>query len=306
MMDKSCDLLFVPGGSIAPALNVPAVPWVHDLIIFEHPEWFNQSWLQRKITTHLFAKGLKRAPEILAVSEYTKSQIAKLLNIDLGKIVVTNEGGDSTITNYELPITNYKKEAKEFCENELGLTRDFVLCLGTVEPRKNIAMLIRAWKRARQRNPSASDLVVAGANGWKFADVEEEIKNLTATENQFFHRYKSVTEDQKRTLILGASMVVVPSLDEGFGLVALEAMQAGTPVAVSDRGALPEVVGNAGMIIDPQDEDGWAMAFVTCTEDERACKLRSEMGLKQAEKFSWEKSAEIVYQTLSNSLSTKS
>jgi alpha-1,3-rhamnosyl/mannosyltransferase len=298
-----CDLLFVPSGSIAPAIKVPVVPWVHDLIIFEHPEWFDQSWLQRKITTYLFAKGLRKAPIIFAVSEYTKSQIAKLLNIDSGKIVVTNEGGDPELS--EIRNTKYeirKVEAKEFCENELGLARDFVLCLGTVEPRKNIVTLIRAWKKARQKSAQVPDLVVAGANGWKFDDVEKEIKGLTATENQFFHRYKSVTDDQRRTLLLGADMVMVPSLDEGFGLVALEAMQAGTPVAVSNRGALPEVVGEAGMIIDADDEDGWALAFLTCVTDERACILRSEMGLKQAEMFSWEKTAETVVKLLATSL----
>jgi len=308
LRDKSCDLLFVPGGSIAPALNVPTIPWVHDLIIFEHPEFFDQSWLQRRITTYLFKKGLKRAPAILAVSEYTKSQIVKLLKIDSRKIIVTYEGGDTSITNHQpttqklrglkLPITNYKKEAKQFCERELGLTRDFVLCLGTVEPRKNVAMLMRAWKTAKRKSANAPDLVVAGANGWKFEDVEEEIKNLTAIESQFFHRYKSLTEDQKRTLLLAATMVMVPSLDEGFGLVALEAMQAGTPVAVSDAGALPEVVGEAGMVIDAKDEESWASAFLTCVTDDMACKLRSEMGFKQADNFSWEKSADIVYQTL--------
>jgi len=300
LKEKPCDILFVPGGSIAPAISVPTIPWVHDLTIFEHPEYFDQSWLQRKITTHLFAKGLKRAPIILAVSEYTKLQIAKILGIDEGKIIVTGEGGDLTITKYQLPITNYKREAKEFCANELGLGRKFVLCLGTVEPRKNVAMLMRAWKKAKQKSAQAPDLVVAGANGWKYGDVEEEIKNLTATENQFFHRYRSVTDDQRRTLLLAAAMVCVPSLDEGFGLVALEAMQSGTLVAVSDAGALPEVVGEAGMVIDPNDEDAWSAAMLTCVQDERACKLRSELGLKQALKWSWEKAADIVTKNIKN------
>jgi glycosyltransferase involved in cell wall biosynthesis len=298
MQYKPCDLLFVPGGSIAPAIKVPAIPWVHDLIIFEYPEWFDQSWLQRKITTYLFAKGLRNAPIIFAVSQYTKIQMIKLLGIDESKIIVTGEGGDATIKNYELRIKNAKQEAKEFCTKELGLERQFVLCLGTVEPRKNVAMLIRAWKKAKQKSASAPDLVVAGANGWKYEDVEAEIKNLSASEDQFFYRYKSVTDDQKRTLILAADMVCAPSLDEGFGLVALEAMQAGTPVAVSNSGALPEVVGEAGMVIDPNDEDGWSSAMLTCVSDSRACKMRSELGFRQAKKWSWEDAAEKVYQTI--------
>lgn len=299
LKEKPCDLLFVPGGSVAPAIKIPAVPWVHDLIIFEHPEWFNQSWWQRKITTGLFTKGLRKAPVIFAVSEYTKSQIVKLLGISEDKIVVTGEGGDDTIADYRLTITNLRRGAGEFCEGELGLDREFVLCLGTVEPRKNIAMLIRAWKAAKRKSAQAPDLVVAGANGWKFEDVEAEIKQLTATEDQFFHRFRAVTDEQRRTLLLGASLVAVPSLDEGFGLVALEAMQAGTPVAVSNRGALPEVVGEAGMLIDPQDEPAWAAAIMTCVQDERASKLRAEKGLEQASRFSWEKSAGNIITVLS-------
>ena len=298
LKEKPCDLLFVPGGSVAPAIQVPTIPWVHDLIIFEHPEWFNQRLWQRMITTHLFKKGLKRAPIILAVSEYTKSKIVQLLGIDESKIIVSGEGGDNSITDYQLPIIDLKKEAKSFCEKELKLNRDFVLCLGTVEPRKNVAMLIRAWKKAKQKMVKVPDLVVAGLNGWKFEDVEAEIKLLTACEDQFFHRFRAVTNEQKQTLLLAAGLVAVPSLDEGFGLVALEAMQAGTPVAVSNRGALPEVVGEAGMLVDPQDEQAWASVMLTCAEDERACKLRSEMGLEQAKKFSWDKSAKIVIETL--------
>lgn len=302
LKDKPCDLLFVPGGSIAPALKVPAIPWVHDLIIFEHQEWFNQPWWQRRMTTYLFSKGLRRAPAILAVSEYTKSKIVKLLKIDPEKIVVTYEGGDSTLrVNNKEQLINNKARARDFCERELGLGRGFVLCLGTVEPRKNVGMLIRAWKKARQKSAQAPDLVVAGANGWKYEDVEMQIKSLNATEDQFFHRYRSVTEEQKRILLLAANLVAAPSLDEGYGLAALEAMQAGTPVAVSNRGALPEVVGEAGMIMDPQDEDVWATALLTCVEDERACVLRSEMGFKRAQEFSWEKTAETVIKLLATS-----
>ncbi|MBD3281557.1 hypothetical protein GF391_02310, partial [Candidatus Uhrbacteria bacterium] len=92
LKEKPCDLLFVPGGSVAPAIKAQTIPWVHDLIIFEHPEWFDQSWWQRLITTHLFKKGLKKAPIIFAVSEYTKQKIVELLKIDESKIVVTGEG----------------------------------------------------------------------------------------------------------------------------------------------------------------------------------------------------------------------
>ncbi|MBU2566093.1 glycosyltransferase family 4 protein [Patescibacteria group bacterium] len=296
LKENPCDILFVPSGSIPPAIKIPVVPWVHDLIIFDHPEWFNQTWLQSKITTHLFAKGLRKAPVIFAVSEYTKKSITRILNIPAEKIIVTGEGGDGLINSQQL--TKNKEIAKDFCEKELELGKKFFLCLGTVEPRKNVVMLIRAWKKAKQEFAQVPDLVIAGANGWKFDNVEEEIKKLKGSEEKFFYRFRSVTDEQKRTLLLGADMVAVPSLDEGFGLVALEAMQAGTPVAVSDVGALPEVVGEAEMIIDPLDQDGWMGAIMTCAKDERACDLMAKKGLVQAEKWNWERSSEIVYQNI--------
>ncbi|MFZ6014914.1 MAG: glycosyltransferase family 4 protein [Patescibacteria group bacterium] len=299
MAKKPCDLLFVPGGSIAPGMKCPAVPWVHDLIIFEHPEWFNQNFFQRKLTTYFFAKGLKKAPIVFAVSEYTKSKIVDLLRIDSDMIVVTGEGGDPALSalNNEQRTKN-KETAKDFSKKEFDLKRPFILCLGTVEPRKNIVMLIRAWKSVKSKSVTAPDLVVAGADGWKYDDVIKEIKSFNAAENQAFHRLRTVNDDQKRQLLLAAELVAVPSFDEGFGLTALEAMQAGAPVAVSDAGALPEVTGRAGMLINPQDDQGWAAAISTCANDAKACALRARLGLEQSKKWTWEKAAEIMIKHL--------
>jgi len=302
VLDKyQLDLLFVPSGAIAPGIKVQAIPWVHDLIIFEHPEWFNQGWLQRKMTTHFFAKGIRRAPVVLAVSEYTKSKIVELLKIDESKVLVTSEGGDalSSIKNRQ-QITQEKEKARAFCENELGLKRKFVLFVGTVEPRKNVAMLMRAWKAARQRSIQAPDLVVVGVDGWKFDDMLNEVKSLSAGEDQFFHRMYKVTDEEKRQLLLAASLVAVPSKDEGFGRVVLEALEAGSLVGVSNVPALREVVDKVGMIMDAHDEEAWAAAILASVRDNRANKLRMELGLEQAKKFSWDKTAKIVYKALTN------
>ncbi|MHB8831317.1 MAG: glycosyltransferase family 4 protein [Patescibacteria group bacterium] len=288
LSENPCDILFVPSGAVSYGLDIPAIPWVHDLIIFDHPEWFPESWLHRQLTTRLFLRGIKRAPIVFAVSEYTKQVIIRHARISPKKIMVTHEGGDGqlTINNEQLTI---KKSASEYCRGKWGIVGQFVLALGTVEPRKNLAMLIRAWKKSG----GALDLVIAGRNGWKFEDATREIKSLTSSEASRFHRIEDLNDDDKRQLLMAASIVVVPSLDEGFGLVALEALQAGTRVIASNRGALPEVVGQDGVLLDPEDEKAW-----TDTLAHSPSPTNAGEGSKQAQKFSWEKTAKVVLEGL--------
>ncbi|MDD2785935.1 MAG: glycosyltransferase family 1 protein [Patescibacteria group bacterium] len=304
LKQNPCDILFVPSGAISPGLGVTAVPWVHDLTIFDHPEWFPQSWLKRQITTRFFLRGIKRAPVVFAISEYTKRAIVRIANIPESRVVVTYEGGDETlrlIKNYELRIKNSNQNSsKEYCQKKWGIKSPFILALGTVEPRKNLAMLIRAWKAALnplRAEPSGQErgvcLAIAGRDGWKFEDVNREIRNLKSDEASRFYRIKDFNDEDKRQLLLAADAVAIPSLDEGFGLVVLEAMQAGTRVIASDRGALPEVVGDAGLLIDPTDEGGWTKALAQMTNAK--CQMPNE---SWDEKFSWEKTAQVILESL--------
>ncbi len=250
-----CDVLWVPSGAVALNLGVRAVPWVHDLIIFDHPEWFPQNWLKRSLTTSLFLRGIKRAPLIFCVSEYTRQAVIRHARVPADKLVVTGEGGDTELMRIpDEQLGDYKKTAQEYASGMLKIDRPYVLCLGTVEPRKNIAALIRAWRAGGMD----LDLVVAGRDGWRFEDVEREILKIKDANIAGLHRLKRVSEHDKRQLILGAKAVCVPSWDEGFGLVALEAMQAGTRIMASDIPAHRAVVGEAGQLIDPGDEPAWA------------------------------------------------
>jgi glycosyltransferase involved in cell wall biosynthesis len=280
---KPCDVLFVPSGAVSLGIGVPAVPWIHDLIIFDHPEWFNQKWLQRQFTTRIFLRGIKQAPIVFAVSEYTKKAIIKHARIPADKIFVTYEGGEGR-------LNNSKEKSIEYCSKKIGIDHPFVLALGTVEPRKNLAMLIRAWKRSPQL-----DLVIAGQDGWKMEEVKKEMLRLDVDQKNRFHQLKKVSDEDKRQLLSAAQIVAVPSLDEGFGLVALEAMQAGTNIIASNRGALPEVVGEAGFLLDPMDEKAWASALGRISNIEFGI---SNHG--QAQKFSWEKAADVVLQGFKN------
>lgn len=252
---NACDALFVPSGAVPWGLGIPAIPWIHDLTILDHPEWFPESWLRRQYTTRLVLRGIKKAPVVFAVSEYTKAAIVRNTGIEAEKVVVTGEGGDGELARWSnLDVPKMKIRAVRYVKEKWKIESSFTLALGTVEPRKNLAMLIRAWSKIQD---NGLGLVVAGRWGWKCDETQREISNLPIESKNRFRRIEKITDNDKRQLLLAASTVVVPSWDEGFGLVALESMQAGTPVIASDRGALPEVLGDAGRTLDPADEDAW-------------------------------------------------
>jgi alpha-1,3-rhamnosyl/mannosyltransferase len=290
-----CDLLFVPSGACAPGISVPQIPWVHDLAIFDHPEWFPESWLRRQITTRLFARGLHRAPIIFAVSEETKNQIVVHLKIDPKKIVVTHEGGDPVLSSRAQsrdPLTPHARDSSARRKaSSVGMTENFCLAVGTIEPRKNFGMLARIWSDVFKQ--TGRRLVIVGKKGWG---------NVLIKEENGIEICESVGEGEKRQLIKSADIVLVSSLYEGFGLVALEAMQAGTALISSDRGALPEVVGYGGLLLSPEDEFSWNKEVVRLLKDDVVRVQLAEKGKLRSEDFSWEKTANRIVEGMQNIL----
>jgi alpha-1,3-rhamnosyl/mannosyltransferase len=161
----------------------------------------------------------------------------------------------------------------------------YVLFVGTLEPRKNVGALLDAYRIVLERAPAAPTLVLAGratpdSGGWL-----EQIAQPPLAGRVEHRGY--VSREDREALYRGARLVVMPSLDEGFGLPALEAMSAGVPVVVSDRGALPEVVGEGGTIVDPGDPGMLAAAILRLVTDDAAAAERAQAGLARAAGFVW-------------------
>ncbi|MBU1032803.1 MAG: glycosyltransferase family 1 protein [Patescibacteria group bacterium] len=296
LQSDPCDLLFVPGGSIAPRVPVRSIPWVHDIAIFDHPEWFPQSFLRRKLTTSLFVRGLKQAPIIFAVSDDTKRSLVRKFGLDPNRIIVTHEGGDLILSSFSDEELVERKMAAKKRIAALGISSSFILTLGTVEPRKNIAMLIQAWSDAKFEFGRAVDLVIAGGVGWKHKDVEISIGQFGATKagDSQIRRISVLDDEERRDLLLAADLVALPSLHEGFGLVVLEAMQAGTALIASNAGAIPEVTGSDMLLLDPKDVGAWSKALTNLMKDDQARSRIAHAGKVHSKKFSWKKSAEVV------------
>ena len=173
---------------------------------------------------------------------------------------------------------------------EKGLPSDFLLSLGTLEPRKNLGLLLRAYARLRASGVRPPPLVLAGAKGWMYESLYSQVEHLGIGDGVRFQGY--VPPDELSLWYNAATCFVYPSLYEGFGLPPLEAMACGTPVLSSNTASLPEVVGNGGLLLDPLDETAWADALARILDTPGLRRELSERGQDQADQFSWGRAAE--------------
>lgn len=265
---SDADALLVPSGAVPPFTPVPAFPWVHDVEIFRHPEWFGQSKLQRFVTTNFFLKGIKKAKHIFAVSEDTKKKLIRLTGLQEERITVTYQG-----TNMH-PHTRASETEKPY-----------VLVLGTVEPRKNVSFIVDLWPELRARLGTEVRLVVAGRNGWGRVHIPKR---------SWLDRIIRFDDTERDLLLTNASALLVPSWHEGFGRAALEGLASGIPVIASRRGALPEVIGDAGVLLEPDDREAWLATLTRILTDRNLTGGFRARGLAQAKRFSWDKTARTI------------
>ena len=249
---------------------------VYDLDFLSHPDRTRAE--MRRDFPVLVREHASRADLVVTISEYSKGQIEQRLAVAPERVVVCRPGVPSWITGPLPPRT--------------AADGGHILFVGTLEPRKNVPALLAAYRSIAERNPSAPRLVLAGqvtpmAEPWVAETQSAPLAGRVAVEGY-------VSNERRAELYAGARLVVLPSLDEGFGLPALEAMALGVPVVASKAGALPEVVGGAGMLVDPRDVAGLARALEqVCTDAALALRLRDE-GIARAQRFSWPASARAL------------
>lgn len=269
-----------------PALcPVPAVVTIHDLSFIRMPEAFPRLQANYlKLATRLSAR---RAAALVAVSEFTAREVVRLLGVPAERVHVVPNGCDPRCR--PLPtdvVAAYRARS--------GLPERFVLAVGTLQPRKNLDMLLRAYATLRRDWDAAADgappaLVVAGGQGWGGLDVEAHAAALGIADDLYLPGF--VPEDDLPALYNAALCLAFPSRYEGFGLPAVEAMACGTPVVVSDASSLPEVVGEVGLRVPPDDVAGWAAALRHLATDEPARRALAERVPARAATFTWRRAA---------------
>lgn len=258
---------------------------VCDIIPIKYPELFGIKNKEDHIVYQSLASIDKDKDWIICISQYTKNELCDYIGIDEGRVFVTHLGANK---NLFYPCLDYANKAH--VKKKYGIPDfPYLLSLSTLEPRKNIAHLIKCFvKLVQQEKIEDLQLVLVGSHGWDYHNILQEIANNSSIKDRIIVTGRVADEDLA-TIYSDAMVFIYPSLYEGFGLPPLEAMQCGTPVITSNTSSLPEVVGNAGIMVDPQDID------VLCHSILKVYKtpsLRSAMSLKsldQSKKFSWEK-----------------
>jgi glycosyltransferase involved in cell wall biosynthesis len=261
---------------------------VHDLAFLRWPHFLTED--SARYYGQVDA-AVERADHIIAVSESTKSDLVKLLGAPRSKITVVYEAADPLYR----PLDRAKALAS--IRNKFPLPEEFILFVSTIEPRKNIATLLRAYRRLLDAYKVSAGLVLAGATGWLADQVFETVEQLDLQRHVTF--LGRVQNGDLLYLYNLARCLAHPAYYEGFGLTPLEAMACGTPVVVSNVSSLPEVVGDAALLIDPNSDEELAVALHRLLTDEALAAGLREKGLARARTFSWERTAEqtlAVYQ----------
>ncbi len=277
------DMLFMPNWNMLSTNSLTKVILtVHDLSPLILPEYYN---IKARVW-HWFInipKLVRTANKIIAVSEYTKLSLIEKLGVPADKIIVAPLGVDHE--NYR---PNLKIDRLRDVRNRYGLPGDFVLYLGTVEPRKNLSRIIAAFEQVKE----PLTLVIAGRFGWKYQAILDQIQKSSKRNRIMLLGY--VSEADKPYLMKLARVFVWPSLFEGFGLPVIEAMAVGTPVLTSSVTSLPEVAGDAAMLVNPYNVEEVAAGI---TELHTNTSLREQYiakGIERSQKFTWEKCADII------------
>lgn len=270
---------------IPPGVKGKKVVMVHDMAYKVYPETI------RKRTLYMLNKSLikscERADKIITVSEFSKQEIIKYLGIDENKIVIMPVGVDHTLFH-----PYYNKDEIMQVAVKYKLPDEYLLYLGTLEPRKNLVRLIQAYSQLKNEISDLPPLVMAGQKGWMYDDIFKTIKSLQLESCVIFTGY--LDEKDIPLVVSGAKIFLFPSLYEGFGMPPLEAMACGVPVLASNAASLPEVVGDAGVLVDPYSVKGIKDGIKNLLDDENKRNELSKRGQERAKQFTWSKSVEVM------------
>jgi len=287
------DLFHSPDFVLPPvAGGIPTLLTVHDLSFLHYPHTFPE-----KLVTYLkkvVPWSVARATHVLADSEATRDDLLALWGVPPQKVTVLYSGVNGRFQ----PVTAYPQLQELRRKYHLGDT-PYILAVGTIQPRKNYQMLIRAFAPVAEQFPH--QLIFSGGRGWLYEEMMAEVERQGLTERVKFIGF--VDDADLPALYSDAALFVFPSLYEGFGLPILEAMACGVPVISSDASCLPEVVGTAGQLLSPHEPEAWTEMMLTLLADPQKRSQLVGAGFQQARRFRWQRSAAQlleIYTTLLN------
>lgn len=292
LLMRRLDLFHSPD-FIAPARGARRhVITVHDLSFIHYPEYMTAA--SRRYYNGQIQVSVMRSDHILANSLATKQEFVDILDVPPEKITVHHLGVEDAFRPLPRSVTKP-------VISELDLPESYLLFVGTIEPRKNLVGLARAYRDLKLEMPDLPKLLIAGRPGWHYEQLMRDITKVGINDSLIMRH--DISDSQLPALYNHALMLILPSHYEGFGLPALEAMACGTAPIVSNVAALPEIVGDVGILVDPHDTAtiSQAMRRVLVDSDWRAA--QSAAGIERAKRFRWGAAAQTVldvYQALLN------
>jgi len=278
---NNLDVFFSPTHYLPLFSVVPSVVSIFDLSYLKYPELFKKKDLyQLKIWGRY---SIKRAKAVITISESSKNAIIEEYKLASDKVHVVYPGIKELINNREINMTDLQKK--------YGIKKNFILFVGTIQPRKNIARMVEAISQIPEL-----ELIVVGKKGWQYEGILDSPRKFGVENRVKFLEF--VPDEELSELYKNAICFVLPSLYEGFGLPILEAMKYGCPVVTSNTSSLPEAGGDAALYFDPEDSSDIAEKIKNLLSDDKLREDMIEKGYKQAKKFSWEKAAKETLHVL--------
>lgn len=254
---------------------------VHDLNFIYYPEFLTPESLRYYVGQ--IAWAVRQADGIAADSEATRRDLIEHLDVPPEKVTTIHLAANPLYTH---PV---EEAVMEQTLQRLNLPRGFLLFVGTLEPRKNVPLLLRAYKRLRDEYALDLPLVLVGGKGWIYDEIFATIDHLELT--QHVCHLEGIRNETLADLYTAAGLLAIPSFYEGFGLPVLEAMHCGCPVVAGNRGSLPEVGGTAALLLNPEDESAWTEAMWHILTDSSIRERMIADGRHQAVQFNWSKTA---------------
>lgn len=281
------DVFLSPDGFGTLNTKVPTCLVIHDLAFEHYPEHLKKSHsiYFRKFTP----KFARKAKRIVTVSTFSKNDIATRYQISPEKIAVSNNAAHEEY----IPLDWHEREQikaryTDGCE--------YFIFAGALHPRKNVVNLLKAFIRFKKRNGSHMKLIIVGRMAWNYKEVEEMKNEMPFKNDVVWLGYLDVNELAK--VMAAAYALVYASLFEGFGIPIIEAYKCGVPAIVSNTSSMPEVAGDAALIVDPNDYHDIAEKMSQLYKDEVLREKLSQNALMQTQKFTWEKAAQIVWENI--------
>jgi len=266
----------------------PVIITIHDLAFFAHPETFARK--TRLYKSLAVKRSAHLADRIIVVSQATRQECLRWLEVPEAKLRVVHNGIAECFKRID------DKNRLEETRKKLDLPGQFILFVGTLEPRKNLVKLIAAYADLRRQKKIAPGLVVVGAKGWLYSDIFATIDKLSLKNEIKFLGY--VAADDLVALYNLADVLVYPSLYEGFGFPPLEAMACGCPVVTSNQSSLPEIAGEAARLVDSTDIGAIADGIFHVLSDANLRQRLIERGLERVKLFTWTRAAQQILQVM--------